>query len=225
MKDLVYALAVALAMWASTAHAQLSPPVEYLINQPTYSADFNDDDLVNSADLAIWTASVGVDAGGDADGDNDTDGADYLLWQQQVGASAGWVPIQRLRGDYNTQLHELTYFVEGMRRFLRYTGVTATPQGIWMVDDNDMGSRHQLNHSLPPDRIIVVVAGPVVNGFRPFYYQYFKNGVMYLQTPTVSLPHVPWTMLQQQQQGGQQQQQQQGQQQGGQQQVQEYWTN
>jgi hypothetical protein len=38
-------------------------------------------------DLAGWKSSFGRDALGDADGDGDTDGADFLAWQRQVGAS------------------------------------------------------------------------------------------------------------------------------------------
>jgi hypothetical protein len=47
--------------------------------------DFNDDGLVDAADLQIWKASFGVDAGADADGDGDSDGSDFLIWQRQFG--------------------------------------------------------------------------------------------------------------------------------------------
>lgn len=59
--------------------------------QPEYQlivrlgADFNHDNVVNAADLALWQANVGASPIGDADGDGDTDGADYLLWQAQNG--------------------------------------------------------------------------------------------------------------------------------------------
>jgi GH35 family endo-1,4-beta-xylanase len=49
------------------------------------AADFNDDNVVDDEDLAMWQASYEVDAGGDADEDGDTDGADLLAWQQQLG--------------------------------------------------------------------------------------------------------------------------------------------
>jgi hypothetical protein len=38
---------------------------------------------VDSADLGLWQASYGIDGGGDADEDGDTDGADFLVWQQE----------------------------------------------------------------------------------------------------------------------------------------------
>lgn len=58
------------------------PPVEYA------AADFDHDGFVNGDDLAVWQTNFGVVGTataqtGDADGDLDVDGADYLLWQQQ----------------------------------------------------------------------------------------------------------------------------------------------
>ena len=40
---------------------------------------------VDSADLAAWRGAYGPSRAGDADGDGDTDGNDFLLWQRQVG--------------------------------------------------------------------------------------------------------------------------------------------
>ncbi len=47
------------------------------------AADFNDDGLVDADDLTIWNSSFAMNNSGDADGDSDTDGADFLVWQQQ----------------------------------------------------------------------------------------------------------------------------------------------
>jgi hypothetical protein len=47
-------------------------------------ADFNNDGYVSQADLALWQSSYGVSAAGDADGDGDTDGKDFLVWQRAV---------------------------------------------------------------------------------------------------------------------------------------------
>lgn len=47
--------------------------------------DFNADNVVNAADLAVWRTGFGVDATGDADLDGDTDGADFLVWQRNIG--------------------------------------------------------------------------------------------------------------------------------------------
>jgi hypothetical protein len=56
-------------------------------------ADFNYDRLVDDTDLAVWQNSYGMKTGatrlmGDANGDGDVDGRDFLVWQQQVAASA-----------------------------------------------------------------------------------------------------------------------------------------
>lgn len=53
------------------------------------SADFNNDNVVNAADLASWQASFGSNATGDADGDGQTDGADMLTWQRELGNAIG----------------------------------------------------------------------------------------------------------------------------------------
>jgi hypothetical protein len=56
-------------------------------------ADFNYSRGVDATDLAIWQNSSGMASGatrtmGDADGDGDVDGRDFLVWQRQVAASA-----------------------------------------------------------------------------------------------------------------------------------------
>jgi hypothetical protein len=53
-------------------------------------ADFTENGIVDSADLAAWTGGFGTASGashmqGDSNGDNDVDGADFLRWQQQFG--------------------------------------------------------------------------------------------------------------------------------------------
>jgi hypothetical protein len=61
---------------------------------PTQSADFNEDGYVNAADLTEWRGAYGPNSVGDADGDNDTDGADFLQWQRQLAAgSSAAVPV------------------------------------------------------------------------------------------------------------------------------------
>lgn len=47
------------------------------------SADFDEDGFVDADDLATWTTAYGSTPAGDANNDNVTDGADFLLWQQQ----------------------------------------------------------------------------------------------------------------------------------------------
>jgi autotransporter-associated beta strand protein len=52
--------------------------------------DFNADGQVNSADLAVWQANLGLTGAsqsqGDANGDSMVDSADFLIWQSQLGS-------------------------------------------------------------------------------------------------------------------------------------------
>lgn len=66
----------AVAWWAKSAAG------------PTLSGDFNNDGMVDGADLAEWKTNFGTGPGADADGDGDSDGADFLAWQQNFGATA-----------------------------------------------------------------------------------------------------------------------------------------
>nr|MBA3484783.1 hypothetical protein [Pirellulales bacterium] len=57
-----------------------------VVNTPFFSADFDDDGDVDSTDLGIWDGAFDLNQLGDADGDNDSDGNDFLLWQRQLGS-------------------------------------------------------------------------------------------------------------------------------------------
>jgi hypothetical protein len=54
------------------------------------SADFNADGVVDSNDLTLWRSGVASGGNekvdGDADNDQDVDGADFLAWQRQLGS-------------------------------------------------------------------------------------------------------------------------------------------
>jgi hypothetical protein len=67
------------------------------VNAPIFSADFELDGDVDSADLTQWRGDFGVNGDSDADGDADSDGADFLAWQQQVG-SVPAVPVPEPAG-------------------------------------------------------------------------------------------------------------------------------
>ncbi|MCC6492765.1 MAG: hypothetical protein IT424_07075 [Pirellulales bacterium] len=63
-------------------------------------ADFNRDYKIDAADLDRWRTNVGLASGadrsqGDADGDADVDGGDFLVWQRQLGnaINSGFVPF------------------------------------------------------------------------------------------------------------------------------------
>jgi hypothetical protein len=75
--------------------AGLTFHIEYLPNAvqlqvvatPLFSADFDNDGDVDSTDLSIWRGAFDLNQLGDADGDNDSDGADFLAWQRQLGSA------------------------------------------------------------------------------------------------------------------------------------------
>ncbi|QDT73524.1 beta strand repeat-containing protein [Lacipirellula limnantheis] len=74
--------------------ADLAFKVNYLANavqlevvtKPIFSADFDDDGDVDLTDLSIWKSAFNLNQLGDANGDNITNGSDFLLWQQQLGS-------------------------------------------------------------------------------------------------------------------------------------------
>jgi MYXO-CTERM domain-containing protein len=47
---------------------------------------------VDSADLAKWKGDFGATSDSSADGDNDSDGADFLIWQQNRGLTNATPP-------------------------------------------------------------------------------------------------------------------------------------
>jgi len=77
------------ANYATTATVTggLNVKVDYLaVAAPSFAADFNNDGRVDKDDLAKWRGDFGLGAGSDADDDGDTDGADFLVWQRQLGS-------------------------------------------------------------------------------------------------------------------------------------------
>ena len=75
------------------ANAVVNFPVSFTVAPGFLAADFNEDSVVDGADLAAWGTHFGLAAGaakgqGNADLDGDVDGADYLAWQRQVGGAA-----------------------------------------------------------------------------------------------------------------------------------------
>ena len=58
-----------------------------VVNKPSFSADFDDDGDVDATDLSIWKNAFGLNQLGDANGDNISDGSDFLIWQRQLGSA------------------------------------------------------------------------------------------------------------------------------------------
>jgi hypothetical protein len=54
---------------------------------PFLPGDFDGNSLVNHADLQKWMGDFGVNGASDGNGDGRTDGADFLVWQRNLGAS------------------------------------------------------------------------------------------------------------------------------------------
>jgi parallel beta-helix repeat protein len=58
------------------------------LERPTLLADFDNNQIVNGADLVRWRARYGLTGSeGDANGDGRVNGADFLIWQRQLGFS------------------------------------------------------------------------------------------------------------------------------------------
>lgn len=63
---------------------------ERAVDPNLFATDFNRDGVVSGADLAVWSANYGAlnatGPMGDADGDQDVDGHDFLAWQRTLGS-------------------------------------------------------------------------------------------------------------------------------------------
>lgn len=58
------------------------------------AADFDRNGVVDNADLGVWnTAMIGSTTAGDANGDGQTDGSDFLVWQRQLGSTVLGVAV------------------------------------------------------------------------------------------------------------------------------------
>ena len=57
------------------------------------NADFDDNGIVDGLDLAKWKLAYGTSDTGDANSDLDSDGSDFLLWQQQLGTELAAIAV------------------------------------------------------------------------------------------------------------------------------------
>lgn len=61
--------------------------IDYVKVAASPFSDFNLDGDVDDVDLSIWEAAVGITDAANADGDDDSDGSDFLIWQRQFTGS------------------------------------------------------------------------------------------------------------------------------------------
>ncbi len=76
---------------SATWRTNLASNMRFVIvgQETNFTADFDNDDDVDTHDLGVWQGAYAANASGDADGDGDTDGRDLLAWQRQYTGSAG----------------------------------------------------------------------------------------------------------------------------------------
>lgn len=60
--------------------------------EETIVGDFNNDGMVDGADLAQWEGDFGINDESDANNDGVTDGADFLAWQREFGTGVPTTP-------------------------------------------------------------------------------------------------------------------------------------
>jgi hypothetical protein len=65
---------------------------------------------VNGDDLAAWRNAFGATDVGDADGDGDSDGADFLVWQRTAGKNSGGSPSAAVVPEPSTATLALALF-------------------------------------------------------------------------------------------------------------------
>jgi hypothetical protein len=80
----------------------------------------------------------------------------------------------------------IAYNADGDRRYYSIGGSTST---TWLTDFNGYGSSHNLNISGLYDKIIINCKPLTPDGYRPFYYVTYINGVSTTH-PLIYLPHV-----------------------------------
>lgn len=71
----------------TTSGGQLVTTALLITSDFSTIGDFNTDGSVDSLDLAAWQSSYGADAGADADKNGSSEGADFLIWQQNDNTS------------------------------------------------------------------------------------------------------------------------------------------
>lgn len=82
----------------NTRHFYHGFAIRFFVNETDPSPDLDRNGYTDSSDLDVWQAAYGESHTGDADGDDDSDGADFLSWQR------GYDPAPLLdNGDFETE--------------------------------------------------------------------------------------------------------------------------
>src|SRR5690606_33463951 len=96
--------------------------------RPPADANFDLQNGVDGNDLALWEAGFGLSSeaahmDGDADGDADVDGADFLVWQRQFGEVPSVAAIAAVPEPATFQALALALAIVGCRsRLTRCAG-------------------------------------------------------------------------------------------------------
>jgi hypothetical protein len=60
-----------------------------VVNKPIFAADFDDDGDVDMTDYSIWRSAYNLNQLGDANGDNQSNAADWVIWRDEFGSAPG----------------------------------------------------------------------------------------------------------------------------------------
>jgi hypothetical protein len=60
-----------------------------VVSKPSFQADFDDDGDVDMTDYSIWTHAYNLNQLGDANGDNQSNAGDWVIWRKEFGSHAG----------------------------------------------------------------------------------------------------------------------------------------
>jgi hypothetical protein len=73
--------------------AALKSAVVQFVQGVPLAGDFDRNSVVDAADLAQWRGDFAATNNSDADGDNESDGRDFLIWQRNLGAAPPFAAV------------------------------------------------------------------------------------------------------------------------------------
>jgi len=108
-------------------------------------ADFNQDMFVDVLDFSVWKGAFGTTNEADADGDNDSDGADFLTWQRQFGSGP---PVTAASTPVPEPATVMLLTLAAVGLFARHNGtaekVPATRQRVTLVSNRPILTRAEI---------------------------------------------------------------------------------